>query len=176
MKLECRVETGCIRPIKALPHRSRGGRDVAPAPPAWTRGKARTRAPTRHDLQQIPVAGDGRGPGDGVLLGPRCLRHPYLLLEKTWTSRPSAERLGRSSVAITTTHSHPTRRKDRAAVQVWDDLMQRARGGRPRPSFEGLYERRTAASRSRSLGMDYARTWRELRMGVRHKSEARGAT
>jgi integrase len=39
------------------------------------------------------------------------------------------ERLGHSSVATTAAiYSHAIRGKDRAAAQVWDDLMQQARG------------------------------------------------
>ena len=39
------------------------------------------------------------------------------------------ERLGHSSVATTTAiYSHSIRGKDRVAAQVWDDLMQQARG------------------------------------------------
>jgi integrase len=40
-----------------------------------------------------------------------------------------SERLGHSSVATTAAiYSHAMRSKDRAAAQVWDDLMQQARG------------------------------------------------
>jgi integrase len=39
-----------------------------------------------------------------------------------------SERLGHSSVATTAAiYSHAIRGKDRAAAQVWDDLMQQAR-------------------------------------------------
>jgi integrase len=42
------------------------------------------------------------------------------------------ERLGHSSVATTAAiYSHAIRGKDRAAAQVWDDLMQQPRGERP---------------------------------------------
>ena len=40
-----------------------------------------------------------------------------------------SERLGHSSVATTAAiYSHAIRGKDRVAAQVWDDLMQKARG------------------------------------------------
>ena len=40
-----------------------------------------------------------------------------------------SERLGHSSVATTAAiYAHAIRGKDRAAAQVWDDLMQQARG------------------------------------------------
>ena len=41
-------------------------------------------------------------------------------------------RLGHSSVATTAAiYAHAIRGKDRAAAQVWDDLMQQAQGERP---------------------------------------------
>jgi integrase len=40
-----------------------------------------------------------------------------------------SERLGHSSVATTAKiYAHALRGKDRAAAQVWDDLMQQSRG------------------------------------------------
>ena len=43
-----------------------------------------------------------------------------------------SERLGHSSVATTAAiYSHAIRGKDRAAAQVWDDLMQQSRGEKP---------------------------------------------
>ena len=43
-----------------------------------------------------------------------------------------SERLGHSSVATTAAiYSHAIRDKDRAAAQVWDDLMQQSRGEKP---------------------------------------------
>ena len=43
------------------------------------------------------------------------------------------ERLGHSPVATTAAiYSHAIRGKDRAAAQVWDDLVKQARGERDR--------------------------------------------
>ena len=53
---------------------------------------------------------------------------PHLLLEKGVGIATVSERLGHSSVATTAAiYSHAIRGKDRAAAQVWDDLMQQAR-------------------------------------------------
>ena len=47
-----------------------------------------------------------------------------------------SERLGHSSVATTAAiYSHAIRGKDRAAAQVWDDLMQQARAEKPAGVF-----------------------------------------
>jgi integrase len=55
--------------------------------------------------------------------------HASLLLEKGVDIATVSERLGHSSVATTAAiHGHAIRGKDRAAAQVWDDLMQQARG------------------------------------------------
>ncbi|MCX6631985.1 MAG: site-specific integrase [Candidatus Solibacter sp.] len=55
--------------------------------------------------------------------------HASLLLEKGVDIANVSERLGHSSVATTAAiYSHAIRGKDRAAAQVWDDLMQQARG------------------------------------------------
>ena len=54
--------------------------------------------------------------------------HASLLLEKGVDIATVSERLGHSSVATTAAiYSHAIRGKDRAAAQVWDDLMQQAR-------------------------------------------------
>jgi integrase len=54
--------------------------------------------------------------------------HASLLLEKGVDIATVSERLGHSSVATTAAiYSHAIRGKDRAAAQVWDDIMQRAR-------------------------------------------------
>ena len=51
-----------------------------------------------------------------------------LLLEKGVDIATVSERLGHSSVATTAAiYSHVIRGKDRAAAQVWDDIMQQAR-------------------------------------------------
>jgi integrase len=52
--------------------------------------------------------------------------HASLLLEKAVDLATVSERLGHSSIA--TIYSHSIRGKDRAAAQVWDDLMRQARG------------------------------------------------
>jgi integrase len=55
--------------------------------------------------------------------------HASLLLEKGVDIATVSERLGHSSVATTASiYSHAIRGKDRAAAQVWDDLMQQAGG------------------------------------------------
>ena len=55
--------------------------------------------------------------------------HASLLLEKGVDIATVSERLGHSSVATTAAiYSHAIRGKDRAAAQVWDDLMQQAGG------------------------------------------------
>ena len=54
--------------------------------------------------------------------------HASLLLEKGVDIATVSERLGHSSVATTAAiYSHAIRGKDRAAAQVWDDLMQQSR-------------------------------------------------
>jgi len=58
------------------------------------------------------------------------LRHSHasLLLEKGVDIATVSERLGHSSVRTTADiYSHAIRGKDRAAAQVWDDIMQRSR-------------------------------------------------
>ena len=58
--------------------------------------------------------------------------HASLLLEKGVDLATVSERLGHSSVATTAAiYSHAIRGKDRAAAQVWDDLMQQARAEKP---------------------------------------------
>jgi site-specific recombinase XerD len=55
--------------------------------------------------------------------------HASLLLEKGVDIATVSARLGHSSVRTTADiYSHAIRGKDRAAAQVWDDIMQRARG------------------------------------------------
>ena len=62
--------------------------------------------------------------------------HASLLLEKGVDLATVSERLGHSSVATTATiYSHAIRGKDRAAAQVWDDLMQQARAEKPAGVF-----------------------------------------
>jgi integrase len=47
-----------------------------------------------------------------------------------------SERLGHSSIATTAKiYAHALRGKDRAAAQVWDDLMQQAQGEKPGAVF-----------------------------------------
>ena len=54
--------------------------------------------------------------------------HASLLLERGVDIATVSERLGHSSVATTAAiYAHAIRGKDRAAAQVWDDLMQQAR-------------------------------------------------
>jgi integrase len=54
--------------------------------------------------------------------------HASLLLEKGVDIATVSERLGHSSAATTAAiYSHAIRGKDRAAAQVWDDLMQQSR-------------------------------------------------
>jgi len=54
--------------------------------------------------------------------------HASLLLERGVDIATVSERLGHSSVATTAAiYSHAIRGKDRAAAQVWDDLMQQSR-------------------------------------------------
>jgi hypothetical protein len=54
--------------------------------------------------------------------------HASLLLEKGVDIATVSERLGHSSVATTAAiYSHAIRGKDRAAAQVWDDIMQQSR-------------------------------------------------
>jgi integrase len=58
--------------------------------------------------------------------------HASLLLEKGVDIATVSERLGHSSVATTAAiYSHAIRGKDRAAAQVWDDLMQQSRAEKP---------------------------------------------
>jgi integrase len=55
--------------------------------------------------------------------------HASLLLERGVDIATVSALLGHSSVATTAAiYSHAIRGKDRAAAQVWDDLMQQARG------------------------------------------------
>jgi site-specific recombinase XerD len=62
--------------------------------------------------------------------------HASLLLEKGVDLATVSERLGHSSVATTAAiYSHAIRGKDRAAAQVWDDLMQQARAEKPAGVF-----------------------------------------
>ena len=58
--------------------------------------------------------------------------HASLLLEKGVDIATVSERLGHSSVSTTAAiYSHAIRGKDRAAAQVWDNLMQQAREEKP---------------------------------------------
>jgi integrase len=58
--------------------------------------------------------------------------HASLLLEKGVDIATVSERLGHSSVATTAAiYAHAIRGKDRAAAQVWDELMQQARAEKP---------------------------------------------
>ena len=53
--------------------------------------------------------------------------HASLLLEKGVDIATVSERLGHSSVATTAAiYAHAIRGKDRAAAQIWDDLMQQS--------------------------------------------------
>jgi integrase len=62
--------------------------------------------------------------------------HASLLLERGVDLATVSERLGHSSVTTTATiYSHAIRGKDRAAAQVWDDLMQQARAEKPAGVF-----------------------------------------
>lgn len=62
------------------------------------------------------------------------LRHSHasLLLEKGVDLATVSERLGHSSVRTAADiSSHEIRGKDQAAAQVWDDIIQGARAGKP---------------------------------------------
>jgi integrase len=59
--------------------------------------------------------------------------HASLLLERGVDIATVSERLGHSSVATAAAiYDHAIRGNDRAAAQVWDDLMRQARGRNPR--------------------------------------------
>jgi site-specific recombinase XerD len=69
-----------------------------------------------------------------VGLSLNVLRHSHssFLPEKGVDIATVSERLGHSSVATTAAiYSHAIRGKDRAAAQVWDDLMQQSRAEKP---------------------------------------------
>jgi integrase len=58
--------------------------------------------------------------------------HASLLLERGVDIATVSERLGHSSVATTAAiYAHAIRGKDRAAAQVWDDVMQQSRAEKP---------------------------------------------
>ena len=68
-------------------------------------------------------------PGPGLQASTPCAAVTRALLLADGVDLATvSERLGHSSVATTAAiYSHALRGKDRAAAQVWDDIMQRAR-------------------------------------------------